>query len=932
MSEQKPDKDNPSGDNPKKEEEKVPETQKPKPNPDGEHHYPSLPVQIRKDGQEVVPWTMNPTSDFVNPYGLTLKRKKRKKSINFDKPREGCAILQPKVNEPYEAIPRRITRKELMKRIQENFRATDVESLLKTRFDIDFSIPDKSKLPLPFFDDKLYDIYPNDHWMKQAIDKENGKILKIPAKALIMDKNTKTGEWKRVLVTSYDEKKDTFNLVLDDEEEKSIEDVPKMYILYDVENPQIFCTRISEAMKLRRKSEEIIKYNYYLKKIPKFEVTELPEDRAAKIINKIKTIKDFNLVEEYLKPEMESVSKSYVFQLNKMMFDNLYFKEKSIELCCLNLKIEPKELPPVPKYGKEMLYEENKEFKFSELEKRFNINTILCKTNVIQALHKIKTLISGMKDKLSLYKVKFNNTVRLDEFIKDEKKNIYDFKKLLDATQIQLIKKILQGLEFKAQDISKMDISPDKKKKEAALEKKEKEKEAKDAKGKTAETTNQDLNKTNKDGPFVIDFMKNRPLKPIKLVFKEDIEREEKNQKLIMELNNFKTITLIKKINIMFQDQLYVTVVNSLINYIEFFEKNIPIKTEIIKTNEVKNIYPDPLDIKNRIKNITESKMVLGPGNAFNKETDNPDEDLDTTYEEINYETEPKYIEEKKPIFSIVLKYKEGQFDYHLQVEDFIIEIRKIFDEGLDKIQKIEQINFSKQKLYSTMKYFDMLKRYKSLRYKGKSNENTNNDDPNNQNKTGTQDNFRGTGMSKTEKTGEKDIKENLPQETDPKEDINNIENKFNPKREEAFWLDDLYDRLEKCLMMGKEPLQKFSALFNQYKADLDIEPEEYVKNLDETATENGNAVHVLRDDIIKHQNLYDQIKKEINETIQVSYFNVNCKDVRDTLLNKHTKIKELEISCLNKKSQDIKTSVFKQVEEMKNGITKQSKNIEKTK
>ena len=76
--------------------------------------------------------------------------------------------------------------------------------------------------------------------------------------------------------------------------------------------------------------------------------------------------------------------------------------------------------------------------------------------------------------------------------------------------------------------------------------------------------------------------------------------------------------------------------------------------------------------------------MVLGPGNAFNKETDNPDEDLDTTYEEINYETEPKYIEEKKPIFSIVLKYKEGQFDYHLQVEDFIIEIRKITEKKYD--------------------------------------------------------------------------------------------------------------------------------------------------------------------------------------------------------------------------------------------------------
>ena len=401
MSEQKSDQDNLNNEGQPKEEEKVPETQKQKTSLENEKKYPSLPPKLRKDGQEVVPWTSNPTSDFVNPYGLTLKRKKRKKSINFEKPREGCAILQPKVNEPFEAIPRRITRKELLKRVLENFSKTDVESLLKNKYDIDFSIPDKSKLPLPFFDDKLYDIYPNEHWMKQAIDKETGKILKIPAKALIMNKETKIGQWKRVLVKSYEEKKDTFSIEIEGEE-KNVDDVPKMYILYDSENPNIFCKRISEAIKLREKSEEIIKYNYYLKKIPKFEVTELPKDRAIKITNKIKTLRDFNLVEKFLKDEMKSVSKSYVFQLNKMMFDNLYFKEKSNELCCLNLKIEPPQLPPVPQYGKEMLYEENKEFKYTELEKRFNINTLLCKTNVIQALHKIKTLISGMHNKLSL--------------------------------------------------------------------------------------------------------------------------------------------------------------------------------------------------------------------------------------------------------------------------------------------------------------------------------------------------------------------------------------------------------------------------------------------------------------------------------------------------------------------------------------------------
>ena len=209
------------------------------------------------------------------------------------------------------------------------------------------------------------------------------------------------------------------------------------------------------------------------------------------------------------------------------------------------------------------------------------------------------------------------------------------------------------------------------------------------------------------------------------------------------------------------------------------------------------------------------------------------------------------------------------------------MEIRKIFDEGLDKIQKIEQINFSKQKVYSTMKYFDMLKRYKGLKFKKKSNEQKENISAN---------------ANVSEKKEENKTKDSQIQENDQKEDINNIENKFNPKREECYWLEDLYDRLENCLLMGKEPLEKFGFLFNQYKADLDIEPEQYVKSLDETATENGNAVHVLRDDIIKHQNLYDQIKKEIKETIQVSYFNVNCKDVRDTLLNKHAKIKELKM------------------------------------
>ena len=61
--------------------------------------------------------------------------------------------------------------------------------------------------------------------------------------------------------------------------------------------------------------------------------------------------------------------------------------------------------------------------------------------------------------------------------------------------------------------------------------------------------------------------------------------------------------------------------------------------------------------------------------------------------------------------------------------------------------------------------------------------------------------------------------------------------------------------------MKAKEPLETFLTTFNQYKADLDINPEEYVKNLDETSTENGNAVPVLREDILKHQRIRKEFK-----------------------------------------------------------------------
>ena len=839
--------------------------------------------RLRPDGREIVAWPKFGAYDFVNPYGLCVMRPKRPKTPDYDKPRQGCAIIEPKVNEPYEAIPRRATRKELLKKIRETFSNADIEQILKKNHGIDFSIPDQSKLSIAFFDDKKYEIYPNQEWLKKAVDKHTGRQLKLLAKALIMDKETHTGTWKRVLISEYDPATDTFNGNIDDENKTEFKKMPKVFILFDAENPYVYAKRVAEAVRLRNESESVIKYNYYLSKIPKYDTSQLPSDRLEKIEKKVSILKDYKIVQDEMENEINSVHEAYVFQLNKMMFDDLYFKEKATELCCINLKIQPPKKPEVPEFAKEMIYKDNKEFNFTNLVKSYNLNSLQCKGNIIQGIQKVKTIMNEMIRDYSLYKVKFPSTIRLDDFIKEEKKNIYDFKKNIDQDKIYRIKQILNDLQYRP-----------------ATEEKLPNKEYKGGQGSLQASTFEE--QALKEIPLLIDFITNRPDKVRKYVFKEDKEREERNQQFMIQLNNYKTINLIKKVNIMMRDALYVTVVNSLINFVAFFEANVPTSTEVINTNTSTNTYPSPISKDNRIMNISESKLKLQEDNAFYKATDAPDEDLNTTYEIIDYNPESSLTEEKQPIFHINLKYKDGAFGYHLQVEDFVLEIRKVFDEGLEKVQKIEQLNFEKQKVYSNLKYFDIIKRDKSL------------------------------SVAKDQTANTQQVaKPNDVKDPAVNPAVNNPENnpKFNPKLEDSLFVHDLYERLGNTLMKAKEPLETFLTTFNQYKADLDINPEEYVKNLDETSTENGNAVPVLREDILKHQRIYDQILKEINEQVHISYFMVNCKDIRDTLLNKHQKIRELELSVLNAKSQEIKSGVFKQIEELKNGITKQSKNIE---
>ena len=185
--------------------------------------------------------------------------------------RPGIAYINPKANEPHELIEGRPPRKVMVDRMRKVYGTINIETLLK-QADIDFSMenPLDSWLPLEFFEDKDLDIFTAEEWMEKAKDKENPeRYLYIQGVGLHRDKEGH-GTWKRVLINFYNEKTEKYEGVWDEEkEEKEPCSLSKIYLLFDAENPFLFCKKVKLACEERESAESIIRYNSYIEFLSK---------------------------------------------------------------------------------------------------------------------------------------------------------------------------------------------------------------------------------------------------------------------------------------------------------------------------------------------------------------------------------------------------------------------------------------------------------------------------------------------------------------------------------------------------------------------------------------------------------------------------------------------------------------------------------------
>jgi dynein heavy chain len=148
---------------------------------------------------------------------------------------------------------------------------------------------------------------------------------------------------------------------------------------------------------------------------------------------------------------------------------------------------------------------------------------------------------------------------------------------------------------------------------------------------------------------------------------------------------------------------------------------------------------------------------------------------------------------------------------------------------------------------------------------------------------------------------------------------------KFLP--DENIWLWDAYHTIKTNLERSIEPLYDYVKTFSKFEGENKLNPDRYVKSLDE-----GDApitAEGLKNDINEHRKEEDRLRDEIPEFVNVSIFQINCKDIRNMYCGKHTQIIEKEIKLISQKAKDMNYNLSTKFDEINERIRRPPKNIE---
>ena len=327
-------------------------------------------------------------------------------------------------------------------------------------------------------------------------------------------------------------------------------------------------------------------------------------------------------------------------------------------------------------------------------------------------------------------------------------------------------------------------------------------------------------------------------------------------------------------VNFMMQDTVLTMSKESVREFVDFVLKFCPLDSKIISTKEVHNTF---------------DKVVLTPE--------------DSDYEEMPYADVPeaerddwqstavwlhKMFDKNKdpePLFDLDLILKQGHLipTYSTNPEDIVKRIMDVFDEGIECLQQIPQLE-------------PILLRH----------------------------------LFKTH--GKKMLKAPLrprqkPSPVDP--------NKKSVLPDENTWLWEAYDDLRTALTAAIQPLYEYVQTFSQFEEENKLQPDKYVAELDgEGAAEGEEApepmdAEGLRADIQRHRQLEEELKERIPESVTVSIFKINIKDIRNMYTGKYQLIVEKETKLIARRATEANYRISTEFDAIDERIRTPPKNIE---
>ena len=306
--------------------------------------------------------------------------------------------------------------------------------------------------------------------------------------------------------------------------------------------------------------------------------------------------------------------------------------------------------------------------------------------------------------------------------------------------------------------------------------------------------------------------------------------------------------------------------------FVDFMMQYIPKETTIYSTSKVVNVF--------------EKKRHLavegGPGEVEGEEqAAEVSEDQMTSVQKVRKELDSMFSQDKdpEPLFVLDLILKPNQLipQYSVEPKEIVAKVLDVFDEGIECLQQIPQLE-------------PILLRH----------------------------------LFKTH--GKKMLKAPLRPREEPKrkpEDPNN--KKFLP--DENIWLWDAFYQIRHSLEKSIEPLYDYVKTFSKFEGENKLNPDKFVKSLDEG--DNPITAEGLKNDINEHRKEEERLRDEIPEFVNVSIFQINCKDIRNMYVGKHTNIIEKEIKLIAQKAKDMNYQLSTKFDEINERIRRPPKNIE---